>query len=116
MQLLDAVMSRVLFDITPAEPAILAQTLDVAFAREILLKLIERVRDMYCTTGTVEILQKCFVTGTVLTKEYREQIFSETSLVDTLLKGISSPNLHLPSYNQRTRSAVLKTYQQFTLQ
>ena len=32
------------------------------------------------------------------------------------MKGISDPNLHLPSYNYRTRAAVLKTYQQFTLQ
>ena len=36
--------------------------------------------------------------------------------MDALLRGISTPVLHLPSYTQKTRSVVLRILQQFTLQ
>ena len=67
---------------------------------------------MYCCTISCEILNKCFVTGSAKSQPLKEALFgSDAALVDSLLKGISTPNLHLPSYNQRTRSAVLKIYQ-----
>jgi len=45
----------------------------------------------------------------------KEQVFTK-QLVNDLLRGVSSPALHLPSYNQKTRNAALKIYQAFTVQ
>ena len=47
--------------------------------------------------------------------KFRESLFT-AELVDTILRGVSAPLLVLQSYNQRTRVAVLKIYQAFTLQ
>ena len=77
--------------------------------------MVDKVQDMYCCTGCCEIIQKCFVTGSPNAKSLKEAIFSDITLVDMVLKGISDPKLHLPSYNYRTRAAVLKTYQRFSL-
>lgn len=112
--LLDKILTRLMVDLQPGETAL--NHFEVAFAEEILLKVLAKVQDMYCCTGCCEILQKCFVTGSPESQSLKQAIFSKAALVDTLLKGVSDPALHLPSFNFRTRAAVLKIYQQFTLQ
>lgn len=113
--MLDQILTRLTCDLkAPSEK--IDDFFEGGFAREILEKLVDKVRDMYCCTGCCEILAKCFITGTTSTTTFKEQLFSDQALVNALLKGISSPILHLPSYNQRTRAAVLKIYQQFTMQ
>ena len=55
MGLLDAVLTRLLVDLKPDEINI--DWFEVAFAKEILLKVVGKVQDMYCCTGCCEIIQ-----------------------------------------------------------
>ena len=58
--MLDNVVTRITIDLKAGETL---EIFDITFAREIVSKLITKVRDIYCTTACVEILNKCFVTG-----------------------------------------------------
>jgi hypothetical protein len=88
--------------------------LDAKTATVVIEKLIDKIKDIYCCTYCVKILHDCFLT-TNNGQSLRQDLFT-ADLVEKILKGVSAPNLTLQSYNQRTRIAVLKIYEAFTLQ
>ena len=91
------VLSRVVIDLKAEEDTI--SWFEESFAAEIFSKLLAKVQDMYCCTVSVEIISKCFVAGSAKSQALKEALFRDAATVNALLKGISSPNLHLPSYN-----------------
>ena len=114
MQVLSKLLTRLLVQI-PQSEAFGDSTFEVNFARTIASKLIDKVGDLYCCTVSISILLECFVKGNPADKTFKEQLFTP-QFVNTLFKGISTPNLNLPSYNQKTRHLALCIFQQFTLQ
>ena len=105
MQVLNKLLTRLLVEIPQNELAN-EPIFEVTLARSIATKLIEKVGDLYCCTVSINILLECFVRGNPANEKFREQLFTET-FIDTLFKGISTPNLNLPSYNQKTRYLAL---------
>ena len=114
MQVLNKLLTRLLVEIPQNELAN-EPIFEVTLARSIATKLIEKVGDLYCCTVSINILLECFVRDNPANEKFREQLFTET-FIDTLFKGISTPNLNLPSYNQKTRYLALCIFQQFTMQ
>ena len=112
---MNIVLTRLTIGLKDTDGPIL-EFFDPTFAKEVFVKLVSKVRDLYCCQSSVDTLSNCFVTTTSKSQPLMEQLFSDAENVNTLLSGISSPNLHLPSYTLKTRVAVLKMYQQFTVQ
>ena len=107
-------LKRLLVNLAPNDPKAV-DWFELEFAKEVLNKLLSKVPDMYCVTAAADTMCTCFITVNPHNEALSKQIFSEPALVEALFTGISTPILHLPSFNQPTRSAVLKIYQQFTI-
>ena len=61
--LLDIVLTRLTIGLKDSDGPIL-EFFDVAFAKEVFLKLVSKVRDLYCCQSSVDTLCNCFVTTT----------------------------------------------------
>lgn len=72
--------------------------------------LLDKVKDIYCVLHAVNMLQELMYKCISLCPD----IFTQEFTVN-ILKNCSSPTLHVPAYNQKTRHAVLKIYQAFVL-
>ena len=107
---LSLILHRLLVDIESKDGGSIETWFEPDFAKTVLLKIVSKVRDLYCCQSAVETLFSCFVMGNEFSRSLLEQLYKDASVVNTLLTGISAPNLHLPSYTIKTRSAVLKMY------
>ena len=114
MQVLSKLLTRLLVEI-PQNEATSEPVFERPLASAIAHKLIDKVGDLYCCTVSISILLECFVKGNPNSDKFKEQLFTP-QFVDTLITGISSPNLNIPSYNQKTRQLALGIFQQYTLQ
>ena len=97
MQVLNKLLTRLFLEI-PQNEANDEFAFEVDLAGQIATKLIAKVSDLYCCTHSVAILLECFVYGGSNSAILKQQLFTQT-FVEDLLKGISTPNLNLPSYN-----------------
>jgi hypothetical protein len=83
--------------------------------------LINVVKYLDCCTLSLEIIVDVYVEPALGNKHwiFNKLFFEDTpenkSLVITLLKGISSPTIHAPSYNHKTRNAIYRIYQAISL-
>ena len=82
---------------------------------DIILELFEKVRDIYCILEglsiiKVQLLQNC------LKIDFLKQQLLTRDFVSKLLVSVSSPNVHVPQYNFRTRHLVYQIYEMFTLE
>ena len=83
------------------------ETKTVQFGREVAFRLIEAVKDLNSCTLGLEILAQVFAEPAIgsqkeslLTKKlFVEESPDSRKLVHALLKGTSSPTLHVTSYN-----------------
>jgi len=81
------------------------------------------VKDLNSCTLSIEILSSVILEPAIgsqkdslLTlKIFAEDTHDNSTLVQDLLKGVSEPVLHVPSYNQKTRNSVYRIYQVFAL-
>jgi hypothetical protein len=75
---------------------------DVEFAKQILLRLLGKVSDLYCCTLALETVYESLVqrpaNASPQSDAFRAQLFT-ADIVERLLKGISVPHLNLQSYN-----------------
>lgn len=78
---------------------------------DILLELLNRIRDIYCVVESLHALNDTLLPWALSLKNegLQEQILSP-DMVTKILTQISSPNLHVPQYNFRTRNLVYKIY------
>ena len=66
------------------------------------MELFSKIRDIYCVIGSLENLMKILKECGPKTKE---QIMTQ-DFAQKLISSVSSPNLHVPQYNFKTRSLV----------
>lgn len=69
------------------------------FLNDIVLELFEKMRDIYCVYDSLTIINDQLLTGGLNFPNFFTQ-----SLVTKLIMSISSPNLHVPQYNFKTRN------------
>lgn len=81
---------------------------------DLILELFAKVRDIYCVLESLNMIKTHIFGQALKNDKIREQIFT-ADFVTKLLTTVSSPNLHVPSYNFKTRNLVYKIYEQFTL-
>lgn len=82
---------------------------------DLVLELFAKVRDIYCVLESLNIIKTHILGHALKNSKIREQMFT-ADFVTKLLTSVSSPNLHVPSYNYKTRSLVYQIYEQFTLE
>jgi hypothetical protein len=86
------------------------------FARESLEMFINVVKYLDCCTLSLEIIVDVFVEPALANKHwiFNKLFFEDTpenkNLINVLLKGISSPTIHAPSYNHKTRNAIYRIF------
>jgi hypothetical protein len=71
----------------------------VDFSKEVLCKLIEKTKDMYCLIPAVQSILQGFLLNPEMregTIQLREQIFGEAEMVNGLFKSLTTPQLNLP--------------------
>ena len=93
---------------TPYQAALLK------FLNVVVCELFEKIRDIYCVLESVHILRDQILSQGLRIDVMRTKVFSN-QWVTKLLTSISSPNLHVPQYNFKTRSAVYKIYEMMSL-
>ena len=77
-----------------------------------VLSVLERVKDLYQVYPALMIVSDFLSVAPTKVP----QLFSQRSdLVRSLIKYTSSPVLHVPAYNFKTRNVVFKIYQSFLL-
>lgn len=81
---------------------------------DIVIELFQKVRDIYCVLESVIILHDQILAKGLGIDVMRTKVFN-SQFVTKLLTSISSPNLHVPQYNFKTRNAVYKIYEMISL-
>ena len=81
---------------------------------DLVLELFEKVRDIYCVLESLSMLKTHILDQALKNSQVRNQLFTG-EFVTKLLTSVSSPNLHVPSYNFKTRNLVYQIYERFTL-
>jgi len=81
----------------------------------VVIELFEKMRDIYCVLESVIIVSEQIIEKGLKIEAIKSNMFTQ-SFVTKLLTSISTPNLHVPSYNFKTRGAVYKIYEQISFQ
>lgn len=76
---------------------------------EVVHELLAKVKDLYCVLPSLVILSRVLDEG-VKIKSIKDGVFTQ-GFVNQIVSSVSTPNLHVPSYNFKTRNQV---YQIFT--
>ena len=85
----------------------------LTFFNDIILEVFEKIRDIYCVLTSLEIIEE-LVINQGLKIEKIKNTYSQ-NFVTKLLTAISSPNLHVPQYNFKTRNNVYRIYSSISI-
>ena len=81
---------------------------------DIILELFQKVRDIYCVLESLSIIKNSILIKALQNQFLKQSLFTN-DFVSKLLTSVSSPNLHVPQYNFKTRNLVYQIYELVTL-
>ena len=79
-----------------------------------MIEVFEKIRDIYCVIDSVNIISNLVLEQGLKIEQMRKNVFTD-KFVTKILISVSSPNLHVPQYNFKTRTVVYKIYQIISL-
>lgn len=86
---------------------------NVTLLNDVLLELFEKLKDLYCVYPSLQTINQ--ILDAILKSQSLASTMLTSDFCTSLLTSTTSPALHVPSYNFKTREAVYKVYETITL-